>query len=325
MKFGRRAVLALLLGASLGASACVPGDESARPVAPPTQPVPGSRPDTVHDPESRDLLDRIVRAERSVAYHGVRTTVYGPEGGSRATRLRIVHTAEGRTFMEWTPARGDATPDRPSRSWSTESRFAWADHPALLLRNYRVVLLPDDPPPVAWRPSRLVRITGRSPGRPSLDLVVDAETWVVLADTWRTPDGASWLRGRFDAIEFGLPPEVPPERPSESIVAGDSVPPADSTVLQVGLPLAGFERVRARTTPCGQWAEEFSDGLAAFSVRQSLAGPSDPVAGEIRRKRWLGGGALSARIGVTAVVVDGALPDDDLQRVLGALGGDPAR
>ena len=98
----------------------------------------------------------------------------------------------------------DEEPDEPPRRrWNAECRHEWVRRPDLLLSNYRVTLDDQPSPPVAWRETRRVRFEGRRPGRPSLELLVDAETWLVLAETGRAFDGREWLRARFETITYG--------------------------------------------------------------------------------------------------------------------------
>lgn len=282
--------------------------------APPTDTATSPEPD---DAAGRELLARIVRAETTLDYEGTRIASYGPPGASRESRLRVVGTAAGRTYVEWTPP-GDAA---PRRQWSAGSRFAWVTRPELLLRNYTVTLDPAPSPPVAWRETRRVLVAGRIAGRPSMELLVDAEHWLVLAESCRTAGGEEWLRGRFEAVEFGARDTPDAPGTSEELPRDDASepPPAGLARLDVAFLPEGFERVGTRTTGCGAWGQDFSDGLAGLSVQQRPAGTDEAPDGEVRRSRWLGGLALTGRVGTTAVTIHGGLPDADLVAVFRGL------
>lgn len=282
------------------------------------------------DDGSREIVERIVEAETRLACHGFRTVSRGPAGASRETRFRVVHTAADRTYVEWTPSPG--ADER--RRWSTGARTPWVRRPDLLLANYRVTVEAGPTDPVAWRETRRVRIEGRRPGRPSLRLDVDAETWLVLAESGTSFDGQEWMRARFESIEYGAPSEPPSPGPTEDIADRPVTAASEGFVpLAVTALPAGFERLGARESPCGSWVEDFGDGLAAFSVLQRPTGrtadPSpDPSPGAspatssgdaphdaVRRSRSLGGGCLSGTVAGVDVTVTGNLADADLQTV----------
>jgi hypothetical protein len=309
-----RAAALLAAGWALSLAACEPAAAPA--------PASAAPPADAADPESRAVLDRIVRAESTLAYHGLRTVSRGPAGASRETRFRLVHHADGRTLVEWTPVGEGAR-----RRWSTGSRYAWVARPELLVRNYRVTEDPAPVPPVAWREARRVRIEGRRPGRPSLDLLVDAETSLVLAETGRTFDGEEWMRARFEALDVGEPAD--PVAAAEGEDLGDACgaePPAGLVPLAVTALPAGFERLCSRTSGCGAWVEDFGDGLAAVSVLQRVPATAGPASDEVRRSRSPGGGTLSGRVDGVEVTVSGNLPDADLMTVYRGLAAPvPAR
>lgn len=308
--------------ALLGAAGCK--DDAPKP-EPPVAP---SVPPDAQDDAGREALLRIVEAETKVAFQGIRTLTQGPRGASRETRLRLVADGAGHTLLEW-PGGDEAKP----RRWTVEHRFEWVRRPELLLRNYKVRVDPAASPPVAWRETRRVEITGRRAGRPSLDLLVDAETWIVLAESLRDAEGSEWRSARFESIEYGKAAEEAPGERAEALpVAATREPrPADWSPLTVATSAEGFELVACGTASCGTpskdgdqaaptWREDWSDGLAGFSVLQRPAAASETTpAGEVRRRRWLGGASLATRRDGVEVTVYGTLLADDLLAVLRGL------
>ena len=126
-------------------------------------------------PAERELLERLANAERAVESSGWKTLVHGPPGASRETRLRIARFADGRTRIAW-----EGTGDPPERRWETRARAPWASRTDLVLRNYAVTADPGPGPTVAWRTTERVRFVPRRPLRPSVELLADAETGLVL-------------------------------------------------------------------------------------------------------------------------------------------------
>lgn len=268
------------------------------------------------------VLDHIVKAESGLAYHGYRIVAQGPIETSRQTRLHVVRTATGRMWIEWA-REGDA----PARRWQqTGSRFPWVERPDLVLRNYDVVLDDAPAPPVAWRESRRVRIVPRHPGRPSLEILVDAERWLVLADVRRDAAGAEVRSGRFETLTWGAPESGVPE---DGGGADFGLRPADGpdgwtpwTVTRVP---HGFERIRGEVCGAGWWYEHWSDGLATLTVSQSQVSgdaPEQSPAGsetEVTSRRLSGALALESVRGGVRVTVVGDVPEPELRDVLASL------
>ncbi|MCE9636614.1 MAG: hypothetical protein K8T90_12990 [Planctomycetes bacterium] len=279
-----------------------------------------------------DVLDRIVRAETTLAYHGLRSIVQGPRGASRETRLRVAHAADGRTLIEW---EGQGAASR--RRWAAESRFPWVKTPDLLLANYDVALDPEPSAPVAWRETRRVTISGRHAARPSMELLVDAETWIVLTEVTRDASGNECRSARFETFELGPLPQADAttraraDDPAVEALATDAPTPSERPdglrpLAVRDLPL-GFRQIGAGMSACGAWRDDFSDGLATLSVLQRVAtavrdttpsasGRSE--APEIRRRVWLGGSQLQTTIGGIEVTVAASLGAED---VLGVVRG----
>lgn len=361
------AVLAAVLAVSL--AACGPGGDAPMPPAPPAPPraddgraqgaaahaVPGAVAEA-----SREILGNIVHAEAAVEYAGWRTIVNGVRGESRETRVFVARYATGQTLLRWeggsAPGRAAASdggaPAPSGRRWTFRSRFPWVRHSDLLLASYAVTLDPAPSDPVAWRPTRRVLVRPLRPhdGRPALDLLVDAETWLVLAETYLDAQGREVRSHAFESISFGTPSEPMPEEPAEPLPCADGEgcdgpaaqrPTTWDPLEAIWLP-AGFRKIGAERLAGGSWLESWSDGLAAVTVEQFPA-PAPGTAGhdptvalpppvleapespEVRRTRWGDGASLATRVGGVCVFVSGNVADEDLVAVLRGLRARPRR
>jgi hypothetical protein len=263
------------------------------------------------------VLARVIAAERSVPFTGYKRTIHGVEGEGRATRMKVTRDASGRTCLEWDPEGAEP------RRWRYAERRGWAASPDLLLRNYTVALDPAPGPSVAWRDTAHLTIGSRTAGRPSLDLLVDAATWVVLREQFRDCDGKVWLTNVFDSIEYGAPQSQP--------AGAEALPDAPSARTETPLPLAvnappaGFVSVGRSDVEGGGVREDWSDGLAAFSVVErpvSSGGEASP-AGRIARRACSGRASVNGVFGDVEVSVYGTLPVAELEGVVRSLS--PAR
>jgi hypothetical protein len=262
-------------------------------------------------------LARVIAAERSVAFTGYKRTIHGVEGEGRATRMKVSRDDTGRTWLEWD--RDGAEP----RRWRYAQKRGWAASPELLLRNYAVTLDPSPGPAVAWRDTAHLSVRSATPGRPSLDLLVDAATWVVLREQFRDCDGNVWLTNVFDSIEYG--PPAPQPDAAEALPDASPARTAAALPLAVTSPPSGFECVGRTDVEGGGVREDWSDGLAAFSVVErpvSREGESPP-AGRIARRACSGRASVTGVFGGTEVTVYGSLPVAQVEAVVRSLG--PAR
>ncbi len=301
---------AVLLGAVLSTVPACPEPGAPRaPAAAPPAAVARS------DAAGVDALHRIAAAEKSVPFVGYKHATQGPEGESRSTRMRVARYADGRTMLEW---RGGSD---VTRRWSYKSRFAWLKDPDLLLRNYVVRLHDQESRPVAWRPTRRVTMTSPREGRPSLELLVDAETWLPLREVWRDAGGQVWLQSEFESIEYRAPEETPDVR-AEAL----ALPSASSAAEVPELPLAilsppeGFVRLRRERTSRGALREEWTDGLAAFSVTEATL-PADPSRkeGEVQRRQCRGRTSVTGVFDGVEVTLLGTLSSAEMEKVIRSL------
>lgn len=270
--------------------------------------------------DAAGLLRRAVEAERTCVYAGYKRNIHGEEGEGRATRMKVSRTASGRTLLEWDGNGG------PARRWVYSNRAAWMQDPDLLLRNYTAELDPSDGPAIAWRDTRRLTLRSTRPGRPSLELLLDKETSVVLREQMRDFEGKLWLTNVFDTIDYDAPPAADDESAAERLgdprTADADVPPMP---LQVTWTPEGFVRVGRSRTPRGATREDWTDGLAAFSVtlRTLEAGAEGHRDGELQRRACSGRASVSGTFGGVEVGVVGNLPVADLEAVVRSLA--PAR
>jgi hypothetical protein len=295
---GRLARLAVVAAALLFVPAC--------PASPPAAPGDGAA-----------VLARVIAAERSIPFSGYKRTIHGVEGEGRATRMKVSRDATGRTWLEWDPEGGE------TKRWRYAERRGWAASPDLLLRNYTVTLDPAPGPAVAWRDTAHLTIGPRTAGRPTLDLLVDASTWVVLREQFRDCDGKVWFTNVFDSIEYGAP--EPQSAAAEPLP--DATPARSKTPLPlaVNAPPAGFVSVGRSDVEGGGVREDWSDGLAAFSVVERPAGSpgAGAPAGRIARRACSGRASVNGVFGGVEVSVYGTLPVAELEAVVRSLS--PAR
>jgi hypothetical protein len=252
-----------------------------------------------------DVLARIVRAESETEYSGWRSVVGGPDRGTREARFFVARYAGGRTLVRW-----DGSPEQgtPAKTWTYRHRFAWVRLPATFLANYDVTRDPVPSDPVAWRTTERVRVRPKRAGRPALDLLIDRETGLVLAETYLDAVGEVVRRHAFASLRLGTPEEpIPADLPealpcTDPAATGCEQPPL-GTLRVTALP-AGFVRASAERLPDGSWVDGFSDGLAALTVAQigcdQVPAPGAEGAGcgpgEVVRTRWPGGLSLRVRV-----------------------------
>jgi hypothetical protein len=260
-----------------------------------------------------DALRAVVAAEKSLVYTGYKRTIHGEEGVGRATRMKVSRSASGRTLLEWGDEGG-----QPTRRWAYRSRFAWLDDPGLLLRNYSVEVDPADGPAVAWRDTRHLTIRARRPGRPSLDLLVDKETSLVLREQVRDFDGKLWLTNVFDTIDYRAPDEAAADDASaEPLAEAGAADGSAQMPLRVTAPPDGFVRIGGVRSECGGLREDWTDGVAAFSVIERTAGPAAAgvTEGELQRRACSGRAVVSGRFSGVDVTIAGNLPAAELETV----------
>jgi hypothetical protein len=279
-----------------------------------------SEPPARVESDAEVLLRRAVEAERTCVYSGYKRTIHGEEGEGRATRMKVSRTSSGRTLLEWDGCGG------PARRWVYSNRAAWMEDTDLLLRNYTATLDAADGPAIAWRDTRRLTLRSARPDRPSLELLVDKETWVVLREQIRDLEGRLWLTNVFDTIDYRSLPASGDESAAEPL--GDE---RTTDARLPAMPLSvtwtpeGFQRAGRTRAQRGGTREDWTDGLAAFSVilLAGQAGSESGRDGELQRRTCSGRASVSGLFGGVEVTVVGNLPVSDLESVVRSLA--PAR
>lgn len=307
------AVLLLpLLGCDRGAS------DGADP-APPDPPAPTDVDGTPGDEAAEAAFLRVVEAEKTQVYSGDKITVHGERGVNRETKMKVLRYASGQTLLLWNDGGESA------RKWVYRSRCHWIDDPALLLENYRVELPEGESPRVAWRDTVRLTVTGRRGNRPSMELLVDAETSLVLQETLRGHDGRVTLTNLFESIRYGEPGGPRPEDAGAEHLNDrerNDPRPEGFKPLVVAQPPAGFRRVSRTVTAEGELREYWCDGLAGFLVVQGPAGAGADEGvpeGELARSERGGQTWLRGVLSGIRVSVEGNLPAADLEAVVRGL------
>ncbi len=319
----RRAILATALVAALAAGpvSCGESPRAQPPAAAPTHDADIAAAAAAAEAEARRIIDAITLAERTRVYSGYKSALHGEDGRGRRTRMRVQRRADGRMVLEW-DAGGTTT-----RRWVVRSRHRWIDDPSLLLENYDVVLPGDEVEDVAWRAVERVELRPRHPGRPSLTLLVDTETRLVLAEQLRDHDGVQRFAWRFDTIDFDPEPEAFADAEvvaAPSCIETDS-PTADGAApaqpaLSLGAPPAGFTRVARQRAQDGTLTEYWSDGLAAFVFRQTPAADlTGSDEGDFETRACSGRASVSGTVEGVAVELLGNLPTSELEAVAASL------
>lgn len=258
------------------------------------------------------LLREITQAERTLVYSGYKTAVHGNDGGGRRTRMLVSRLEDGRMVLAW---ERDGT---TSRRWVVRSRHRWIQDPSLLLLNYEVVATGEAADDVAWRPVERVELRPRRPGRPSLELRVDVETRLVLGERLLDHDGVQRFAWQFDTLDYEPLALDVDEAEIVAAPGADDADPADCDweVLTAAVPPAGFERVGCRRGDDGSLAEYWSDGLAAFVLRQRpSADPAGVHEGALERRECSGRASVSGVVEGVEFTILGNVPVDELEAV----------
>ena len=141
-------------------------------------------------------LSRMIEAEWTQRYEGIKVVSFATGGGERVRNLYVDWKPGGKSVVE---RLGVAAGRR--RTWRTSRpRLYWLKDRALLLRNY--VVVENGPEKVAGRPCDSLLLRSRHPGRPSMRMLVDAETGLLLDFTKYDYEGRRTFRSRFTSIRI---------------------------------------------------------------------------------------------------------------------------
>jgi negative regulator of sigma E activity len=153
-----------------------------------------------------DRLHRMLAAERSLEYEGMRDLVRFYGSRERRSYCFVQHYSNGPTIVESAGRSGG------SRRWvERRGRLYWLADKNLLLRNY--VVEEKGRRTVSERNGLVLSITSRHEGRPSIEVVVDEETSLLLSSEFRNYLGETSFRSSFQTllIDPGLPARSPKE------------------------------------------------------------------------------------------------------------------
>ena len=230
----------------------------------------------VRHAEAFDLVSRAATAHRHVSFTGRaawRTTRWGRSVG-------ITHDARsGRTRYQWGTRRSYVL-SRPSSR--TPCPAAWCRDLDALKESYRA----EERAPTRYlgRAARRLVLTPRNPGRPTLQLIVDARTSLPLKVTTLRPDGSLYRVSTFRELEISPQDVEASPRKRRPSWAGTAVDP-NAAAAEAGFALlwpdylpAGFRHVGTRITGSvvHKVRSEFTDGATVFQLEQSrVATPAE--------------------------------------------------
>ncbi len=275
-----------------------------------------------------------------------------------ASQVRIYHEAAGRTRLEYAAAGnqprriviitgGRVQEYIPALNQVTERFTARADESQLartvlpqILSNYSVTFGPDDQ--VAGRPTRVIEVQSKFPGRQSLKIWVDRQRRLILRLERYRADGmlqqaTAFLNVQFDPVFpadlFTLP--APPGAEVRRQPARTSTTMSiEEVARQVGftpqtpayLP-SGFQLTRSRVVRVGEEptaAFVYSDGVSTLTLFESRGARGwSPPRGQLVRIGTVAGTVatrgvvtlLHWNIGAISYTLVGELSQDDLVRI----------
>jgi peptidoglycan/xylan/chitin deacetylase (PgdA/CDA1 family)/negative regulator of sigma E activity len=293
-------------------------------------------------------------APRRVSYAGTKTiTVWA--GGVQASQVRVYHEAPDNTRLEYLPAGtqperiviisgGTAVEFTPG-----ENEFIRRPAPAVseeglnrnilprIVENYDILFGGSEQ--VAGRPTRIVDVVGKVPGRPRLRIWIDTETRLILRFERYGPAGVLRETSAFLSIEMNpalsadlftiVPPpgaQVQTRRPGarptlDQIEARVGFVPQLPAYLPSGYQLVGSRVSIIRRMPTATFA--FSDGISTLTLFESRGPQGPPPNGRRVRIGSVEGTVISRGVatllhwnsGDLSFTLVGDLPQDELVRV----------
>jgi peptidoglycan/xylan/chitin deacetylase (PgdA/CDA1 family)/negative regulator of sigma E activity len=293
-------------------------------------------------------------APRRVSYAGTKTvTVWA--GGVQASQVRVYHEAPDRTRLEYLAAgtqpkriviiaEGTAVEFTPG-----ENEFIRRPAPAVseegldrnilarIVENYDILFGGFEQ--VAGRPTRIVDVVGKVPGRPRLRMWIDTATRLILRFERYGPAGVLRETSAFLSIEMNpalsadlftvVPPpgaQVQTRRPGprltlDQIAARVGFVPQLPAYLPSGYQLVGSRVSTIRRMPTATFA--FSDGISTLTLFESRGPQGPPAAGRRIRIGAVEGTVVSRGVatllhwnsGGVSLTLVGDLPQDELVRV----------
>ncbi len=255
-------------------------------------------------------LRRMLEAERTLAYQGTKEIEYFGER-SRFEWQFVDHDPDGPTWIE---TMGEPT-GRHRRWRERAGRFSWLRDIDLLERNYEV--RERGRQEVMGRAATVLEVLARRPSRPSVELVVDDETGLLLGSEFRDHRGSPSFRSRFRTL-------VPaPARTAGRASAEEPEPPVRAPDTSVALAYRprhlpeGFEEVTTWRWGPGQQTI-YSDGLSWFTLTQRPAA-AEAEERVVRQKVVSTRVEMTVVLGRVEIVLVGWIPAEELLPVLQSL------
>ena len=163
--------------------------------------------ETVSAPSAVARLQKMLEAEKTVSYEGMRDLVWFRESGERRSFFFVQHYEGGPSLVE-----SVGRPGGRNRQWVERyGRLYWLADMKLLLENYLVTETGHRT--VSDRDGIMLEIASRHAGRPSIEIVIDNETSVLLAADFRSYQGATTFRSEFRTLL--IDPDLPPRSESQ--------------------------------------------------------------------------------------------------------------
>lgn len=276
-----------------------------------------------------DILHRMLAAEKSVEYEAMRRQVRFYESGERRSFFFVRHYRNGPTLVESMGRQG--YPEWPGRSGGWVERFGrlyWLADKELLLKNY--IVTEKGRRTISEREGIVLDVSSRHKGRPSIEVVVDAETNLLLAAEFRNYRGQAAFRSELQSLL--LDPDLPVREPTrgwkgqrrtgdvERVKGGAGEAPSFTVLEPQFLPVGFVRKSSWKSRRSDRLNLMYSDGLTWIHL--SLA-KAEPGATERVVEQTRCGSRTTMQMAVYGVSVRlvGRLDPAVLLKVLGSLKG----
>jgi len=268
------------------------------------------------------FLDKMLEAEKTVSYEGMRDLVWSRESGERRSFFFAQHYAGGPTLVQST---GHPGRRRMLRPWVLRHGILyWLADRELLLENY--LITEKGRRTVFDREGVVLEITSRYAGRPSIEIVVDTETNILLAADYRDYRGKTTLRSGFRTLL--IDPELPARSPSQGRQRQSSDVEKWKQSRSQGVPFAvlepqflpdGFVRKSCwKSRRSARLNTMYSDGFAWIQISLAVADPGSPER-VVKQSRCGSRTSMNMVLNGVSVRLVGHLEPEILLKVLGSL------
>ncbi len=267
------------------------------------------------------FLERMLEAEKTVSYEGMRDVVWNRESGERRSFFFIQHYAGGPTLVESTGRPGRRGRGRP---WVLRNGMLyWLADKDLFLENHFITEMGRRT--VSDREGIVFEISSRHAGRPSIEIVLDTETSILLAINSRDYLGRTRFRAEFRTLL--IEPELPERSPSQGRqrLASDvekwkqSSRDVPFAVLEPQFLPDGFVRKSCwKSRRSARINTMYSDGLGWIQISLSAADPESPEK-VVEQSRCGSRTTMKMVLNGVSVRLVGHLDPEILLKVLGSL------